>query len=104
MKNVKSLVAVGGLLLFIGSNAFATNINARQANQNVRIAQGVASGELTVWETARLQKGQAELNRMERRAKRDGVVTKRERAALNAKANKESAKINRKKNNHQSRP
>lgn len=103
MKNVKTLAAVGGLLLLFGSNVFATNINARQTNQQVRIAQGVASGELTVWETARLQKGQIELNRMERRAKRDGIVTKRERAALNAKANKESTKINRKKNNLQSR-
>ena len=103
MKNIKSFIAVVALLLFVGSDAFAANINTRQANQQLRITQGIASGELTTREAIRLQKGQLELNRMERKAKRDGKVTKKERAVLHAKADKESAKIHRNKHDQQSR-
>ena len=103
MKNNKTLIALATLVSLVVSDAFATNINKRQANQQSRIAQGVASGELTAWETAKLQKGQMQLARMEKKAKRDGVVTKKERIALQAKADKESAKIKRNKTDDQSR-
>ncbi|TQV74021.1 hypothetical protein FLL45_14270 [Aliikangiella marina] len=79
-------------------------LNERQANQKARIAQGIKSGELTKKETARMVRGQAQLQRMENRAKADGVVTKKEKARLQHKANKESAKIYRNKHDVQKRP
>lgn len=102
MNKLKSSIVLG-ILLLLGCDAFANNLNTRQANQQERIAKGAVSGELTTREIAKLHKGQVELNRMERRAKRDGVVTKKERAALHAKADKESAKIKRNKHDGQSR-
>ena len=79
-------------------------LDNRQSNQKARIANGVSSGELTARESARMVKGQVELQRMENRAKRDGVVTPRERAKLQRKATIESGKIYRNKHDGQKRP
>ena len=75
------------------SNNNTPDIDKRQKNQQQRIAQGIASGELTKRESKQLIQGQKQLHRMETRAKSDGVVTKKERARLNKKAYKESLKI-----------
>lgn len=74
-------------------SAYAANINQRQENQQQRILQGVKSGELTAKETAKLKKGQVQLQKMELRAKKDGLVTKKEKARLQTKADKESVRI-----------
>lgn len=103
MKNMKSMLAVTTLFLLIGSDVLASSINARQSNQENRIAQGIATGSLTFVEAARLTKGQVQLQRMENRAKSDGVVTYKEKVALNRKANKESSKIHRNKHDRQAR-
>ena len=76
-------------------------LNERQNQQKTRIAQGVASGELTVKEAKKLKQGQVQLQKMENRAKKDGVVSKKERARLQAKADKESAKIYQQKHDQQ---
>ena len=90
--------------LFSGQLLAGTPVlNERQDNQKARIKQGVKSGELTKKETKRLVKGQAQLQKMEAKAKSDGVVTKKERARLQHKANKESAKIYKNKHDGQSR-
>jgi len=104
-KSIKHLLATTALLMFAGP-AFAGTpvLNERQANQKSRIVQGVKSGELTAKETRRLVKGQVQLQKMENRAKKDGVVTKKERVRLQHKANKESAKIVRNKHDKQKRP
>ncbi len=78
-------------------------LDKRQKNQKTRIVEGKKSGELTRVETRRMVKGQKQLKRMEVRAKSDGVVTKGERARLQGKANRESAKIARNKNDRQKR-
>jgi len=78
-------------------------LDERQENQKARIKQGVKSGELTKRETAKLAQGQKQLRKMERKAKADGVVTKKERAKLHRKANKESGKIAKNKHDKQSR-
>ncbi|HRE13254.1 MAG TPA: hypothetical protein PLD37_03560, partial [Usitatibacteraceae bacterium] len=60
MKSLSLAVAV--LAAALASPAFAQStprIDQRQANQEKRIDQGVASGSLTQQEAARLQKGQA---------------------------------------------
>ena len=94
-------------LLFLGAlalPAFAQTtpgIDKRQAEQERRIQQGVASGQLTGKEAARLEKGQARVQHMEDRAKADGVVTKQERARIEHAQNVESRKIAREKHDKQ---
>lgn len=77
--------------------------DTRQANQRERIEDGVQSGELTRGEAHRLAAGQVHLNRVERRAKADGVVTPRERARLQREANQQSRRIHRQKHDGQHR-
>jgi hypothetical protein len=79
------------------------NINARQANQERRIDQGVRSGELTPRETRRLERGQNHINRMEDRAKADGVVTPREHRRIAHAQNRQSRRIFRAKHNYRVR-
>jgi uncharacterized membrane protein YebE (DUF533 family) len=78
-------------------------LNARQDNQHARIAQGVRTGELTRPEAARVVHGQVRLQRMENRAKSDGVVTAGERARLQHNANVQSRRIFRQKHDRQDR-
>jgi hypothetical protein len=105
MKRTKTLVMSAILLLAFASlaHAGAPGVNHRQAHQNARIHQGVASGELTRAEAARLRAGQRHIRRDERRAKADGVVTARERAHLNRMLNHESRAIARLKHNARTR-
>jgi uncharacterized membrane protein YebE (DUF533 family) len=74
-------------------------IDQREANQQARIQQGVASGQLTPGEAARLEKGQQHVDNMEARAKADGVVTAKERARIAHAQNVQSRKIHRLKHN-----
>ncbi len=69
------------------------NIDQRQVNQQQRIDQGVKSGELTRREAAKLEKGQAKVQRMEAKAKADGVVTAKERKRITLEQNKQSKRI-----------
>ena len=67
-------------------------INQHQVNQEHRIHQGVASGQLTRTEAVKLQRQQARIQHAKRVAKADGVVTPRERAQIRhmqAKANQQ---------------
>jgi uncharacterized membrane protein YebE (DUF533 family) len=68
-------------------------IDQRQANQERRIELGVKSGELTNHEAARLEKGQAKVQRMEATAKADGVVTAKERRQITREQNRQSKRI-----------
>ncbi len=77
--------------------------DARQQNQRERIVIGVANGELTARETRRLAAGQVHLNRVEKRAEADGVVTARERAHLHREADQQSRRIHRQKHDRQDR-
>jgi uncharacterized membrane protein YebE (DUF533 family) len=79
-------------------------LNARQHNERARIAQGVRSGELTRPETARLIAGQRHVQRLENRAKSDGVVTAAERARLSQAVSVQSRHIYRQKHDAQVRP
>ena len=101
----KSLTIITLTVLFGGEVLAGTpGLNNRQDNQQARITHGIISGELTAKESASMIKGQVELQRMENRAKSDGVVTPKERARLNRKANVESGKIYRNKHDGQKRP
>ena len=78
MKKSTLLAGIGlALSMAMAGSAIADTprYDARQHNQRQRIVNGVRNGELTMRETRRLAGGQVHLNRVERRAEADGVVT-----------------------------
>jgi len=78
-------------------------INYRERRQQQRIGQGIRSGELTRREAARLEAGLARIRINERFARRDGVITPRERARLDRELNRESRAIYHQKHDGQDR-
>lgn len=104
---MKSALLAAALIVGSAGLALAQStpgIDARQANQQQRIDQGVAKGQLTPREAANLQRGQARVQRMENRAAADGVVTGRERARIHHAQNVESRKIYNRRHNARKMP
>ena len=101
----KLLLAVSAMTLMMSGMAFAQAetpvIDQRQANQDQRIDQGVASGQLNEREANRLNRQQEHVNKMEDRAMSDGAMTKRERARIGAAQNRASHHIAREKHDRQ---
>lgn len=94
MNNFKMLAAVAlSLPVLAFAQANTPRVDQRQANQERRIEQGVASGSLTPREANRLERGQQHVANMENRAKADGVVTPRERARLHQAQDVQSRRI-----------
>ncbi len=94
MQHIKTVLALAlavPILAFAQANT--PRVDQRQANQEQRIDQGVASGSLTQREANRLENGQQRVDNMENRAKADGVVTRRERARLHAAQDAQSQRI-----------
>lgn len=75
--------------------------DARQDNQEARIEQGVASGELTHREANRLEAREEHIDNVEDRAKADGVVTRQERVKLEVKQDRTSRAIAKQKHDRQ---
>jgi hypothetical protein len=73
----------------------------RNINQEKRIRQGMASGQLTNREAARLEAGQARVGRAEARAGADGHVGAREQARIQHRENAQSKRIYRQKHDAQ---
>ncbi|GAB3584724.1 hypothetical protein [Hymenobacter daeguensis] len=106
-KSLFSLVAALGLLTVSHLAAAQTatlGINARQRNERARINQGVASGELTRTEAARMRGREAEIRQDKRAAKSDGVVTRDERQDIRQDERQASRAIYRQKHDAQVRP
>lgn len=102
MKTVKAIAAIAIILPTLAfAQANTPGIDQRQANQERRIDQGVASGQLTQREANRLERGQQHVDNMENRAKADGVVTGRERARIREAQHVESDRIYRQKHDRQ---
>jgi hypothetical protein len=78
-------------------------IERRQNNQERRIEQGIRSGELTRREVRGLVAEQRRIEREQRRAQADGVVTRREGAAIHHDLNQASRHIARQKHDRQER-
>jgi opacity protein-like surface antigen len=101
----KLLLAVSAMTLMMSGIVFAQAetpvIDQRQANQDQRIDQGIASGQLNEREANRLNRQQEHVNKMEDRAMSDGVMTKRERARVGAAQNRASHHIAREKHDRQ---
>ena len=76
-------------------------IQQRKENQQSRIGQGVASGQLTAGETANLEHKEAKLNREVRndRKANGGTLTPQERQQVNRQQNRLSRNIYRDKHN-----
>ena len=77
------------------------NLDKREAIQQKRIDQGVASGQLNAKETNRLDKREAKLVANEAAAKADGKITPAERRKLQLEANRNSTAIYRQKHDKQ---
>lgn len=94
MKIVKSIAILSLVLPALAfAQANTPRVDQRQANQEQRIDQGVASGSLTQREANRLDRGQQHVDNMETRAKSDGVVTRGERARLHQAQEVQSRRI-----------
>jgi len=109
-----SILAVGGLMV-VGSAAAQTQdntsgagagqvdpghprvnqVNARETNQQNRIANGVKNGQLTPGQTARLERGEQRLQNNEKAdmAKDNGHLTKQDQSQLNREANHMNKRI-----------
>ncbi|MGH7216643.1 MAG: hypothetical protein ACREIG_05355 [Nitrospiraceae bacterium] len=98
------LLAVSTVVLMTGmpyAQAETPVIDERQANQEQRIDQGVTSGQLNEREADQLNKQQEQVNKMENRAKSDGIMTKKERARIGAAQDRASRHIAREKHDRQ---
>lgn len=80
-----------------------SDVAKRQVNQNVRIAEGISTGELTKREAKVLKSQQKHIRQEKRLAKADGVVTRSERASIRQDQRIANRSIYRQKNDHQSR-
>jgi len=102
-----TVILAGAALAFASAGAFAQGapvtprVDQREANQQARIDQGVASGQLTRREARRLEKQQVHIARAESSAKSDGVVTSAERAKLHRMQDRASRDIYRQKHDAQ---
>jgi hypothetical protein len=107
MMNKTFTTAIVAAMLSLGTIAASAQtaetprIDARQANQEQRIDQGVASGELNQREANRLERQQNIIDKAENKAKADGVVTAKERKALTRAQKNANKRIHRQKNDAQ---
>jgi hypothetical protein len=99
--------AAAALTLGAAAPAFADSyeqiIDRRQDRQEDRIDQGIRSGELNRREAARLERGQAYVNRMENRALADGHISRGEFRRIEETQNAQSHRIHRQKHDRQHR-
>jgi hypothetical protein len=88
--------------IVFASAGFAQTVGTevqRDVNQENRIEQGLKSGQLSTGEAAKLERGEARIDRMETHALKDGTLSPREAAHIQRAQNQESARINRLDNN-----
>ena len=103
---IKSIITGIFLIAFsftVQAQPTPKNVTKTQVKQVKRIKQGVKSGELTKKEATQLKRQQANIQRTKKRAKADGVVTRKERAIIRKKQTNASKNIAVKKNNRRDR-
>jgi hypothetical protein len=71
----------------------------RDVNQENRIDQGLKSGQLSTGEAAKLERGEARIDRMESNAQKNGNLSPQEAARIQQAQNQESRRINKLENN-----
>jgi hypothetical protein len=101
----KTAIAIAVGSLFAGA-AFAqsnSSIEQRDRAEDARIERGVESGQLTRREAAGLESERAQIERMERRARSDGVMTQNERNRIDRAQDRLSRDIYRESHDSQTR-
>lgn len=96
-------------LAVLGTLAFATAVHAqatttdtqRDVDQQQRIEQGLQSGQLNTHEAAKLESGEAKVDRMQTNAMKNGSVSPAEQARIQKAQNAESASIYKQKHDAQ---
>src|SRR5918996_1019877 len=90
-----AVLTVGGLIAASGAaNAQSMyEINQRQDYQQNRIEQGIRSGQITRSEAARLEQGERNIDRAQRRAEADGWVSPQERARIDRMTDRQGREI-----------
>lgn len=78
----RTFIIAASLLTLTATGALADRIDSREAMQESRIQAARRSGELTRREYVGLEREQAHIRDMERRAKADGHVSRSEAAAI----------------------
>ncbi|MDP1637368.1 MAG: hypothetical protein Q8K74_09465 [Candidatus Nitrotoga sp.] len=98
---LKVVFGITAITLAFAASSYADTliIDNREARQEQRIDQGIRSGALTLKEEAKLDAGQAKIERMEDKAKADGTVTKHERRRINREQNEQNKRIHDMKHN-----
>ena len=71
----------------------------RDMNQQDRIENGLKDGQLSTGEAARLEKGEARIDKQEARDMKNGPMTGKEKAQIQREQNQESRKIDQDKHN-----
>jgi len=71
----------------------------RDVNQKSRIERGLQSGQLSTGEAARLERGEARIDRMESNALKNGNLSPQEATRIRQAQNQESGRINKLENN-----
>jgi hypothetical protein len=71
----------------------------RDVNQENRIERGLQSGQLSTGEAAKLERGEARIDRMESNALKNGTLSPQEAARIQQAQNQESGRINKLENN-----
>jgi len=99
-KTAVSLV-IGAALAVPALAQNTADVVQRDVNQQKRIEQGLQSGQLTTKEAAKLEKGEAHIEKMEQRADADGKMTDAEKRRIEQAQNKESQQIYQDKHNAQ---
>lgn len=98
-------ILLGVLTLAAAGSALAQTatpgVDQRQENQERRIEQGAASGQLTPREAQRMEHRQERIERAEEKAKADGKVTPKERAHMDNMQDRASRDIRREKHDRQ---
>lgn len=106
---MSKILAAAISLAFVSVASFAQTapaastplINKRQANQEQRIQQGEASGQLTQKEANRMDKREQHVTNLENKAAADGTVTAGERSRVRAAERRTSRHIRAQKHDKQ---
>src|ERR1700690_3413150 len=95
MNKKPTYLAVAAALVFAAAAQAQSTTTETQRNvdQQQRIEQGLQSGQLNTKEAAKLENGEAKVDRIESNAMKDGTVTPAEQARIQKAQNAESAAI-----------
>ncbi len=106
MSRLHTTLLALSLVASIPMAALAQEVRDREANQQGRIGQGVASGQVTAKGAAHLENREANINASRRadRAANGGHLTARETRNLNRRENAVSGQIYRDKHNDVAQP